>query len=96
MTRQEMKNLHAHTRPERKLSSQRPISIIVVLFLLAFYALLAKPGACVTDKRKKNRRTPPKIAFSLSFFCALFTIVVIRKPTLYLVLLSLFFPDHVT
>ncbi len=54
MTHQEMKNLHAYIRPERKLSSQRPIYVLAVLFLLAFYALLAKPGACVIDKRKKK------------------------------------------
>jgi hypothetical protein len=89
LTRQEMKNLHAHTRPERKLASQRPISILAVLFLLAFYALLAKPGACVVDKReKKNRRTPPKIAFSL-FFALFLPSLSSRKPTLYLVVLLL-------
>ena len=58
MTRQEMKNLHAHIRPERKLSSQRPIYVLAVLFPLAFYAILAKPGACARDKRKKIEGHP--------------------------------------
>ncbi len=91
-----MKNLHAHTRLERKLSSQRPIYVLVVLFLLAFYALLAKPGACVIDKReKKIEGHPPKIAFSL-FFLRSFYHRCHPENLLYISSFSLFFPDHVT
>ena len=82
--------------PERKLSSQRPIYVLVVLFSLAFYAILAKPSACVRDKRKKIEGHPLKSFFSLS--CALFYYRCHPENLLYIssFSLSLFFSDHVT
>ena len=95
MTHVKMKNLHAYIRPKRKLVSQRPISVLAVLFLLTFYALLAKPGTCAIDKREKREGHPLK-SFSFSFLRSLYYRCHPQNLLHISSFLSLLFPDHVT